>query len=108
MSKFLSVSDPDIVKLAAEIIGICCQNHPKCQQAVVENAEIFPNLFSVLKAEKYADSVKMKAVFAISCKFEKEYLYCSSSRSHWCENCCDNFTQRLFKTIRADMINLRR
>lgn len=68
VSKFLSVSDPEVIRMAAEIIGISCQNHPQCQKAVIDDPNIFINLFSILQSNQLKDGVKLKAVFAISCK----------------------------------------
>lgn len=69
VSRFLSVSDPEVIRMSAEIIGISCQNHPQCQKAVVNDDKIFPNLFSILQSNQFKDGVKLKAVFAISCKY---------------------------------------
>lgn len=65
-SQFLHAENAELVRLAAEIIGIAVQNHPSCQQAVIEDSKIFGDLFAILKSEQ-KDNAKLKAVFAISC-----------------------------------------
>lgn len=65
-SQYLHSHDSDLVRLAAEIIGIAVQNHPLCQQAVIENSKIFQDLFDILESPLQKDSAKLKAVFAIS------------------------------------------
>lgn len=66
VSRFLRVTDPEVIRMSAEIIGISCQNHPQCQKAVVDHATIFPDLFSILQSSQLKDGVKLKAVFALS------------------------------------------
>lgn len=68
-SQYLHSHNSDLVRLAAEIIGIAVQNHPLCQQAVIENSKIFQDLFDILESPLQKDSAKLKAVFAISCMY---------------------------------------
>lgn len=70
ISTFLTSENTELVRLAAEIIGISCQNHPRCQKAIFEDPKIFEDLFTILRSQQN-DTVKMKAVFAISCTFPK-------------------------------------
>lgn len=70
VGQFLSSKNSDLVRLAAEIIGISCQNHPFCQNAVLDDPQILPDLFNILRSPNHEDNVKVKAVFALSCMYE--------------------------------------
>lgn len=67
VGQFLARNNSELVRLAAEIIGVSCQNHPKCQNAIIDDPKIFDDLFNILKSTQFKDNAKMKAVFALSC-----------------------------------------
>lgn len=56
--------------MAAEIIGVAAQNHTRCQKAALADENIISSLFAILDSTNHRDNVKLKAVFAISCKFK--------------------------------------
>ena len=70
VGQFLTSNDSDLVRLATEIIGISCQNHPFCQNAILDDPKIFQDLFNILLSPHHKDNAKVKAVFAISCTYK--------------------------------------
>ncbi|KAK7582172.1 hypothetical protein V9T40_013617 [Parthenolecanium corni] len=66
VGQFLSSENSVLVRLAAEIIGISCQNHPFCQNAILDDPRIFQDLFNILLSPHHEDNAKVKAVFALS------------------------------------------
>lgn len=66
---FLKSENSDIVRMAAEVIGVATQNHPRCQETVLADENILSSLFDILKSPERHDNVKLKAVFAISCMY---------------------------------------
>ncbi len=66
--QYLTSENSDLVRQAAEIIGVACQNHPSCQNVILQDPKIFQDLFNILKSDQQKDNTKLKAVFAISCE----------------------------------------
>ena len=60
----LDSPNEDLRALTCELIGSCAQNNPYCQQTLLD-AEILPVVLQ--KLDEDAESVKIKAMFAISC-----------------------------------------
>ena len=62
----------EIRALTCDLVGACAQNNEYCQETLVA-ANILPLILKTLKDDKDND-VKIKALFAISCKLQK---YCN-------------------------------
>ena len=52
---------------AADILAVCVQNNPYCQKAAME-MNILPTLSTLLETDQ-SDQVRIKALYAISCKY---------------------------------------
>jgi len=52
---------------AADLLAVCVQNNPYCQKAAME-MNILPKLITLLESDP-SDQVKIKALYAISCKY---------------------------------------
>lgn len=81
VGQFLSSENSVLVRLAAEIIGISCQNHPFCQNAILDDPRIFQDLFNILLSPHHEDNAKVKAVFALSCMYSRFNLDISQFKS---------------------------
>lgn len=64
----LQSSNPDMRWNAAELVATLVQNNPYCQKAVVDTPELLTLLYRTLDEDE-VDLVKVKALYAISCKY---------------------------------------
>jgi hypothetical protein len=74
----LNHENHEIRALTCDLIGACAQNNEYCQETFI-SAKILPLILKTLKEDKEND-VKIKALFAISCKirfkFKKKKIFC--------------------------------
>lgn len=64
----LNHNSPEVRALTCELAGICAQNNPYCQKTLLAS-KILPLLFYKIDKDT-SDEVRIKALFAVSCKLE--------------------------------------
>jgi len=59
---------------AADLIATLTQNNPYCQNAVLE-AKLLPMLVKLLDDASEDEQVRVKALYAVSCKLHTQYAH---------------------------------
>ena len=66
LANILNNENETIRSLSCDLVGTCAQNNPHCQETLLD-FKILPLM--LYKLDKDVDDVKIKALFAISCKY---------------------------------------